>query len=194
MHVDPRTNFLAVMEDLKRCVGGWDSYELLRVPGLLRLLLADASSLADQLNREHRLKLRFEVGHTLRLGHLTDQEAADTILSTVADSFDPEYLQRYGLEEPKIRTVTREELLQLPILAVGTSTVTVLELVRHLAYVHGLVHSGEPETRKDAELLELRRCVELGNLSLGLREIRAVGRVVLRGLEPLRAAVASDAA
>lgn len=192
--MNPDSNFLDVMKDLERCANGWNAYDLLRIPGQLRLLLVDGAPLVDQVNRKHRLKLRFSVGHTLQLDHLTEQEAQDTILASVADSFDPEFLQQYSLEPPQSQAVAKDAFLQLKVMAVGEATFTVKDLICHLAYVHGLTHGGEPKTPKDAALLDLRRKVELGEVSVGLREIRAVGRIVYRGLVSLRDAVENDAA
>ena len=60
------------------------------------------------------------------------------------------------------------------------------ELIQHLAYVHGLTHDGDPKHSKDQALLGWRRILTIGHTPAGLREVRAVARVVRKGLAPLK--------
>ena len=187
--MDPRTNFIGVMKDLDECASSWDQYHLLRIPGLLRLLFHD--SLVDQVNREFRLKLRFTVGQAFEPSRVESGniDLSDVMVASVGDSFDPDVLVQDKTASTKPRHVTRNELLKAVVLIAEGRYITVADLIEHLAYVHGLTHAGKPKDETDEILLTLRRLVQIGGTALGMREIRSVGRVVHRGLEPLQSAV-----
>lgn len=187
--MDPRSNFVGVMKDLDDCSSSWDQYHLLRIPGLLRLLLYD--SLVDQVNRQFRFKLRFMVGHVFDRSRVESAsiDLSDVMVASVGDSFDPQILALDQTASTKPREVTRDGLLKAIVLIAEGRYITVGDLIEHLAYVHGLTHPGSPKGETDEILLTLRRLVQIGGTALGMREIRSVGRVVHRALEPLRSAV-----
>ena len=63
------------------------------------------------------------------------------------------------------------------------------------ANVMGGAHAGRPSNERETTLDGLNSSIRLGNIRLSLRHLKPIGRVVLRGLEPLYAAViASDSA
>ena len=190
--MNPQANFISVLRDLESCASCWDDYELMRIPGMLRLLLLDG--LVDQVNRDCRLKITFTVGQSLgaKRGDSEDQPVSSLMFSSVGDSFDPEVLARAPKLPPALRrtrVLSRDDLLQQFILVVDGEYVTVEDLIHNLAYVHGLTHPGKPQNQKDANILGWRRLARLGNTPAGLREIRSVGHVVHRALIPLRDSV-----
>lgn len=158
---------------------------MLRVASLLRLLLLD--SLTDRVNREFRRKIRFRIGAVI--GPETDNQgripATAIQYATVADAFDPEAAP--GLEMlTRPRDVTKYELLSSVIMVTAGLHVSVKDLIKHLAHIHGLMHSDDPRSAADEALMHFRRKLRVGGTPAGLREIRAVGRVVSRALTPLR--------
>jgi hypothetical protein len=70
--------------------------------------------------------------------------------------------------------------------------VTVAELIRFVAHVGGAVHAGKPRTPKDVALLEMAELARIGQATPVVAQLQAIGRVVLRGLVPLRDAVTRD--
>ena len=111
------------------------------------------------------------------------------MFQTVADSFDPESVPQLT----NARDVDRKTFLGLTILVVEGCPVSVVELIKHIAYVHGLTHPGKPQTQMDEDLLAWRRILEFGGAAAGMKEIAAIGRVACRGLEPLVAHLNRDA-
>ena len=61
MPVDADWLFLYTLHDLERRTAATDEYEVLISPALLRKLLLDKERLMDQVNRGHRLDLRFRI-------------------------------------------------------------------------------------------------------------------------------------
>lgn len=188
--MDPRSNFVFIVDDLLRCADGSTQYDLLRLPALLRPLLM--GGLIDQVNREFKLKIRFEIGHTVQDGRNLPPELRESmVFSTVADGFDPAIFD--STDAPPFfaqrREVSRDELLKAPLIFLAGYTFTVHDLIENLGYVFGLIHSGVPKTPEQVALLEWRRTTQVGGNPVGLLEIRAVARVVHRALLPLREAL-----
>jgi hypothetical protein len=186
--MDPHTNFIAVLRDLERLGSSLDDYDLMRIPGILRLLLLDG--LIHQVNREFRLQLRFRVGRTITLRRGPDGNLLPPVprFVSAADGFDPAALAGQP-RAPAPRDLSLDQLLASVIMAVEGEPVTVGDLIDHLAYVHGLVHPGQPKNPLNESLLGWRRTLQLGSHPAGLREIRSVARVVHAGLVPLRDAL-----
>ena len=74
-------------------------------------------------------------------------------------------------------------------LQVGEHAFTVLDLMRHMAYVGGVVHALDPDDERDQALHEFRGLTQVSGVGPGLRTLRAIGRVVLIALVPLREAL-----
>lgn len=184
------SNFIGAMRELDRLTSSWEYYDVLGIPPILRLLLLD--QLVDQVNQEFRRKIVFEVGSShIVPDNPTGQEPV-LFLSSVSDSFDPYHLEREKVPQsatsawPKPRPVSRKEFLALCPLVVNGRYITVHQLIEHLAYVHGRLHPGTPKSPEDAQLLEVRRLIQVGDLPVGARAMRSIGRVVFRALVPLR--------
>jgi hypothetical protein len=70
--------------------------------------------------------------------------------------------------------------------------VTVRDLVSHAANVQGAVHSGKPRDPKEEALSAMVARIQIGDYQAGVRSLQVIGRVVLKGLDPLRARIESD--
>ena len=55
----------------------------------------------------------------------------------------------------------------------------------------GGVHAGSPKEEKERVLHAINGTLAIGGHRASLRQLQAIGRVVLKGLEPLRIAVAA---
>ena len=62
MRTDVEQLFLDTLRDLEQRVSAQDAYQILGISALIRKLLLDGYPLIDQVNRERRLKIWFEIG------------------------------------------------------------------------------------------------------------------------------------
>ena len=62
---------------------------------------------------------------------------------------------------------------------------TIRDLIRHMAYIGGVIHADEPETAVDSALLVARNTMRLMGSPTGFPTLRGVANVVFRGLSPL---------
>jgi hypothetical protein len=178
--------FLGTLDDLQNRLSCSDPYETLLIAGLLRKLFLDAHPLADQVNRKYHLRLYFEVGVSPDLWR--NVERIDGSWS-IQDGLLPEH-NPPGLRES--HRVTRDQFLATIIIFVDATKFSVRDLIDFGANVAGAVHAGIAKSEKERVLDELGRRTFLGGVSATLRQLRSIGRVVLKGLEPLRIAVAAE--
>lgn len=166
--------FLHTILDLDERVHRGTSYDLIKAAGLLRLLLIDGNCLIHQINRTHRLRLRF-------------------VVSDWADSPRfPEGTQRFSLEpfaKTKTKTVDQAGLLSEAVLVWQGGMATVRDLIKACANSRGGVHLGPPEDGGQSVLLESDRDAQITDVDLSLAGIRDVCAVVFRGVVPLVQAI-----
>lgn len=178
-HIDAL--FLETLKDLEARITQQDPYTILGASALIRKLLLDDAPLVDQVNRQHRLKLTFEV---------TESQAqvpgmpAPTFYS-VQDGIDPATARPGKIT----KTVNRDQLLSYVLSVVEGRSYTLREIVLFEANVMGGVHAGSPKEDKERVLHALNNQLAIGGYRSSLRQLQAIGRVVVKGLAPLRCAV-----
>lgn len=186
MHVE--SLFLHTLSDLESRIVATDEYNLLGSSSLIRKLLIEGSPLVDQVNRHYRhlkLKIVFEICE-LSPPTPTDGAPAPTFWS-VNDGLCPEPFW------PKIprKVVNRDQLLATVLVVVNGKAYTLRDIVLFEANIMGGVHHDSPKDEKQKVLDALNSIWVIGGYRVSLRQLQAIGRVVLKGLAPLRAAVTS---
>lgn len=172
---------LRTLGDLDHRIISTDPYEILGASSLIRKLLLDEHPLVDQVNRHFRLKVLFEVAAPIPL----PPGGPNPVFETVQDGLDPDSAPPW-LPRKSLR---RDEFLAYELAKVGDHSYTVREVVQFEANVMGGVHAGSPRDAKQAALRQVEETLSVGGLPSSLRQLRAVGRVVLKALSPLREAV-----
>lgn len=178
-HIDKL--FLDTLADLERRIASQDEYEILGSSALIRKLLLDEHPLVDQVNRQYRIKLLFDVTAPRKL----PAGLPEPMFSSVQDGIDPDtappFLRRI--------TVSRDQLLAYVLLTINGQPYTLKDIVLFEAHVMGAVHAGSPKEEKEKVLVEISDKFRFGGHRASLRQLQAVGRVASRGLKPLRDAV-----
>ena len=172
--------FLDTLKDLEERIVAEDPYKILGASAVIRRLLLDDQPLIDQVNRAHRLKLSFECTKRWEM----PVGVPEPTLWATQDGFDataPPFLTR--------QTVTLDQLFACVLLTVNGHQFTLREVVLFEANVMGAVHAGPPREEKERALAEINDYFAIGGYRASLRQLCAIGRVVLRGLAALRAAI-----
>lgn len=169
--------FIRTLKDLKTKIESNDPYEILMASALLRKLLIDGSSLVDQINSKFKLKINFIVNDR-QPPIITDGLA----FWSIQDGFDPDTSVPH-LSHPV--TLGKDKMLKRPVLIINGAIITVLDLIKFLSNVQGAVHLGNPRETKDEVLEQVEETLTVGGVPAGIRTICAIGRVVLKGLDPL---------
>ena len=175
--------FLSSLADLTKRITDSEEYNILEISALVRKLLIDGAPLVEQVNQEFRLKLMFEISDSRPS---LPGEPEPTFWS-VQDGLNPE-TSRPG--KPK-KLVTRDQPLVSVLAIAGGKAHTLRDIVLFEANVMGGVHAGSPKEEKEKVLHSINSSLAVGGYRGSLRQLQAIGRVVLKGLEPLRAEVVS---
>jgi hypothetical protein len=183
--VDPERLFVRTLDDLERRAEHTDEYEVLLAAGLLRKLLMDKHPLLDQVNVNHRLKIRFRMNGPSRYEEVVLGD--EPVYWSLEDAIDPSTDHPPGLMAPQ--EATRDQFLGRRVMVVNGHEVTVRDLIDQLAHIEGAVHSEQPREPREILLKQVAREVYIGGLPAGVRQIKGIARVGLRGLAPLRDAV-----
>lgn len=170
--------FLNILRDLEERLEAEDPYDILGVAGLIRKLLLDDHPLADQINRKYKLKLVFEIASPLG----PPPGLPPPTLFTVQDGIDPDTAPPF---KQRVQ-VTRDQLFQAVLVIVNNHQYTMREIVLFEANVMGAIHAGSPKTDKEKILHEINSTIAVGGYTSSLRQLKGIGRVVLRALIPLR--------
>lgn len=176
--------FLKVLDDLEgRIEPAPDEYEVLGIAALLRKLLIDSPSLVHLVNREHRVKIRFEVSVPRRIWEIAG--TPKPVLWSLQDGLDPETTLT---PEPRTEVNLADFLRQVMIIS-DAHEFSVRDVITHAANVAGAVHAGEPRSLEHRKLERLAKSIQIGGYDLGTRDLQPIGRVTVKGLRPLREAI-----
>ena len=177
--------FVHTLRDLQDRSKAVDEYEVLMCVPLLRKLLMDSTPLMDQVNTELRIRVRFPINGV--------SEFEELIMSygltfwSLEDGIDPEFDQGTGMAVPL--EATRDQLLARRVMVVNGKEITIRDLIDQLAHIEGGVHLTSPKEDKEKVLKEVAQRVYVGGLPAGVRQVRSIATVVLRGLQPLKDAI-----
>lgn len=173
--------FLSTLHDLSSRIAGHDEYNILGASALIRKLLIDDFPLVDQVNRKYQLKLKFEISES----NPSIPGVPEPSFWSVQDGLDPE-TSRPG--KPR-KQVSRDQLFATVLAIVDGKPYSLRDIVLFEANVMGGVHAGSPKEEKERVLQTINCTLAIGGHRASLRQLQAIGRVVLRGLEPLRSAI-----
>lgn len=187
MGIDPDILFLRRVDQLALLIETNDEIDLLDIASRLRQLLFDKSSLADAVN--NGVKLVFEVGtFSPGWGPNDDPHWEHVVYQALGDGIDP-------LTSPSGRSVklTRDQFGQHAVAFSRGVKITVLDLVKYNANQVGGNH-WSAISKAEFDKLRFVETLQIANISAARFELKAIGRVVLRSLDPLVSEVKSRVA
>jgi hypothetical protein len=185
--VDDDQLFLETLNDLEpRLERGRSEYEVLAISMLLRLLILDNPTLLAKVNRSRPERIRFVVNARDPVWKLAGLDPP--IFWSIEDGFDPDTAPvAVPLE------VTLDELLGRVVMTIRGLEITVKDVIRQALYVSGGAHPPRPPETAVEEALA-NSGMFLTGYPAGLSSLLAIGRVVVKGLAPLRARVEGELA
>lgn len=174
---DDEKLFQNTLQDLRERGSSMDPYTILKASGLLRSLLLDEHPLFDQVNRNYRVKIKFDIGDPL----IPDDLHPNTVMFSVGQVIDPE------INYPGVgrKTVTRDRFLCAEVMFFRDKRFTVRDVIALEANAMGGVHAGSPKDKKLKFLKEASMVFEFLDLRSTLVLLKGIIRVVVRAIEPL---------
>jgi hypothetical protein len=180
--VDVDRLFVHTLRDLERRTAANNEYEVLMSAALLRKLLLDQGRLMDQVNRRYRLELRFRInGVSPFEKQILDMNPTFWALE---DALDPDSSLAYAPFD-----ATRDQFLARRVMRFGGSWITVRDVIDQLANIEGAVHSGRAKDERHRVLQAAGKFYSRDGLPGVVSQVRLIGRITVRGLNPLHDAV-----
>lgn len=176
--------FVHTLRDLEERTASTDEYTVLMSAALLRKLLLDDSRLVDQVNRTHRLKLRYRISDVSPWEKLILDDGPG--FWTIEDALDPDSPFAYAPYD-----ATRDQLLARQVMYFSGSRITVRDVIDQLANIEGGVHSGSPKDDRQRALQAAAQFYSRAGLPGAVSQTRLIGRIIVRGLRPPHDAVVS---
>jgi hypothetical protein len=184
MHSQQDNLFLKTLEDLEKRINQQDPYDILGASALIRKLFLDDHPLVDQINRNRKLKLNFEVCLPTEL----PQGIPKPQMFTIQDGLDP----NTSRPDKKISVLNRDQFFKISVLTINGKEYTIKDVVLFEANIMGAVHAGTPKNEKENVLKALNDNLSVGGYSTSLRQLKAIGRVILKTLSPLRSKIVNS--
>ncbi len=185
MTAEKETLFLRTLEDLERRLLDEDPYVVLGAAALIRKLLLDDHPLVDQVNRQHRIKLSFEISSPLG----PPPGLPPPSFFSVQDGIDPDTAPPFK----KRIQVSRDQLFQTVLTVVDNHKYSMREIVLFESNVMGAVHAGSPRSDKEKALHEIDSTISVGGYASSLRQLKGIGRVVVKALTPIKKVIEANA-
>ncbi len=167
--------FVETIKDIQSKLDDPSHYNLIRAAGMLRQLFLDGSRLVDQVNRYHRIRLRFEIVPFEQELSIVPEFHWCRISPGVSPSISVE--------------CDLDHFLRVTCVFSEKHKFSVYDVIICCAHVFGGVHSGSPGNDKESELLRLQEAVLAGGESVVDSTLRDICDIALRGCAPLMEAL-----
>jgi hypothetical protein len=177
--------FLRTLEDLDRRTMVGDEYEALLAAGLLRKLLLDEVPLVHQVNRYRRERIRFRINGETPLESAILEDGP--VFWAISDAIDPDAFPALGLSVPVDAKL--DQFLARTVMVVRGERLSVGDLIKQVAHIDGAVHKGRPANAREELLDEMSGFMFFRDLPSTVHHVQLIGRIVVRGLTPLRDAI-----
>ena len=177
MSVDADRLFLHTLEDLEWRTTATDEYEVLMSGALLRKLLLDGTPLTDQVNRRHRLPLRFRISAVSPYEKLVFED--NPVFWAIEDALDPDCALAYAPFD-----ATRDQFLARRVMGFNGTWLTVRDVINQLANIEGAVHRGEARDARERALQAVTNFYRNSGLPGAVNQVKLIGRITVRGLGP----------
>ena len=169
--------FIKTLDDLSARIVSSDPYEILGASALIRKLLLDDHPLVDQVNRDYRVKITFDIIQP----RATPPGLPAPTFWTVQDGLDPDTAPPIGQRVQ----ISRDQFFGTVLSIVQGREFTLREIVLFEANVMGGVHAGTAKKDQEKVLESVGQQISVGGYRSSLRQLKAIGRVVLKALQPL---------
>lgn len=177
--------FLRTLDDLENRISSNDDYTVLRASALIRELFLDGERLVDKVNQPFGFKFKFEIIDTDQLLNIFKAPGMPLFeFVGIQDALDPN-----SIPNPPKKMASRDAFFNTKIQISNKKSFTVSELILHQANIEGGVHALSPRNDKEVTLSQIEDSLRILGLPAGLQQLKSIGRVVIKTLQPLRMAL-----
>ena len=168
--------YLKTLDDLKARINSHDPFNILSASAIIKGLFFDDQPVAGPAS-EPLSHFTFEVCLPTSAPSALPESAAFSI----QEGLDPD------TSEPGQSTsrLTRDQFLEIVLMCVKGRIYTIKDVILSSVTLMGGVHSGSEQWEKEKVLRAVNDQMPIGGYASSLRQIQAIGRVVLKALNPL---------
>jgi hypothetical protein len=163
---------------------GQNEYQVSRIASIVRRLLLDKNPLVTAVNKNVGLKIYYEVNdHVPPHNPPSELKGWEYVGEIATDHIDP--VGRPGTIPIKVKL---DKLLKRVVLEWEGYNYTVLDVIEYICNQAGAVHAAndEPDKERDKRLHALADFLSFGGMDPAVASLKAIGRVVCRGLKDLK--------
>jgi len=169
--------YLKTLDDLNNRIVSRDPYEILGASALIRKLFFDDHPLVEQVNQHYKLKFVFNVCFL----PAWPPGVPEPNIYCIQDGLDPD---TSGQGWPT-HQLGRDQFFKIIVLVIDGKKYTIKDVVLFEANIMGGVHAGTPKSEKDKILKTLNDQLFINGYATSLRQLKAIGRVIIKALVPL---------
>ena len=174
--------FVQTLDDIRSRLKVGDSYNLIRIAGLLRQLFFDGESLIDAVNKDYKMKLEFLVNSNENNfdSNIEGMEIIDSVSWRFIYPLFPQYSKK----------VSKNQLVKLVVLQKGTHDFSVKQLIKYTANLEGGIHFGRIDKKDESAFKDMNDFLVNGR-NLKWDCLKSITEVVIMGLDPLKKRIKS---
>lgn len=173
--------FIRTYDDIERILNIQDAYKRLKMAACLRQLFVEGRPLVDVVNQRLQIKLKFTVNDFVNEAKQINSDEINIYgLNIVPTPTTPEFLKK---------ELTANKFLAMPLFVTDTRTITVRQVISHLANKAGGVHYDPTRKQEDLDFENIMKKLPNGGLEEISDAINAIAIIALRGLAPLKEAI-----
>jgi hypothetical protein len=180
MHPDPKDLIEHRLATLEAFIATPRKLVVFDAAATIRQLLIDENRLVDVVNREHRIRLKFEVNRIP--AHFTEKMEEEHRVLHLGPALSP---GRSNLGAGTV-LLNRDAFFREPVLLTAWEKVTVLEFVLFAANRAGGVHFDTTPDDTTVRLNALLRAIESDDYPVFGNTMVSIADIVVRSLRPLR--------
>jgi hypothetical protein len=169
--------YLKTIDDLNNRISSNDPFDILSASGIIRELFLDDQPLVDLANEQYKSNFTFDVC----LSSPDPPGFPAPVVFSIQEGLDPDTSESGKLTFK----LAREQFLKVVLMVVGGRTYSIKDVVLSGATIMGAVHSGSAKSEKEKVLKAVNDQMPIGGYASSLRQLQAIGRVIIKALTPL---------
>jgi hypothetical protein len=169
--------YLKTLDDLKNRISSQDPFDILSASANIKELFLDNYPLVDLANEQYTTNFTFDVCLPVRDFPGLPKPA----VFSIQEGLDPG-MSRLGQVTSRL---ARDQFFMIVLININGREYTIKDVVLSCVNSMGDIHSGSAQCEKQKALKAVSDQMPIGGFSSSLRQLQAIGRVVVKALTPL---------
>jgi hypothetical protein len=169
--------YLKTIDDLNNRISSHDPFDILSASVKIRKLFLDDRPLVDLVSEQYTSNFTFDVC----LPTPDPSGLPEPAVFSIQEELDPDTSRPGQLTSQ----LARDQFLKIVLININGTTYTIKDVVLSGVTSMGAVHSGSAKSEKEKVLKAVNDQTPIGGYASSLRQIQAIGRIMIKALTPL---------